>query len=487
MGRLPHLARRHLHRPRGQPPRQVHGRGGERVDLVPAGRRRVDQGAHGGRGPAGRRARPGGHPVPARVGPHAGRPAEDRRGRRAPDAKNASRQWWRTAPPRRRAARARATRAAARPAGNLPEGCAGPTTPIPGQPDGYAPFVGPICSQDGKAAIVTAYLKGDGESDDILDPVDFWRDTVSDPGGGLEVKITGGAGYAADAIKVFEGINGTLLLAAVSLVIFLLIVIYRSPIFFWIPLAAVIFAEMLARSRGLRPLRAGRDDQRPVELDHVGPRARRRHGLRTVDRGQVPRGAARHRGPARGHAGGDDICRAGRVRVGRDRHRGAALPEHREGQRHVRDSGRSERWAWPARPSPCSRCCRRCSRSSAGARSGRSRRTRRNWSAPTDVAQSGIGQRIVEGSSVGALLPVIGAALVAIILLPITVITALLRRFVSLVTGGRVKTPSVVEPVRRRRSSSHTRCGGPSTSTSPTPRTASGSAWATGWRSAPRA
>jgi RND superfamily putative drug exporter len=64
------------------------------------------------------------------------------------------------------------------------------------------------------------------------------------------VKITGGAGYAADAIEVFEGINGTLLLAAVSLVIVLLILIYRSPIFLFIPLAAVIFAELLARSAG---------------------------------------------------------------------------------------------------------------------------------------------------------------------------------------------------------------------------------------------
>ena len=64
------------------------------------------------------------------------------------------------------------------------------------------------------------------------------------------MKITGGAGFSADAIEVFEGINGTLLLAAVSLVIFLLIVIYRSPIFFFIPLAAVIFAETLSRSIG---------------------------------------------------------------------------------------------------------------------------------------------------------------------------------------------------------------------------------------------
>ena len=131
-----------------------------------------------------------------------------------------------------------------------PNGCAGPSTPVPGQPPGYQPFVGPVCSQDGKAAIVTAYIRGNGQGDTILDPVDHWRDLVSDPGGGLEVKITGGAGYSADAIKVFEGINGTLLLAAVSLVIVLLILIYRSPIFLFVPLTAVIFAELLARSLG---------------------------------------------------------------------------------------------------------------------------------------------------------------------------------------------------------------------------------------------
>ncbi len=132
----------------------------------------------------------------------------------------------------------------------LPPNCGTPTTTIPGQPAGYAPFVGPICSQDGKAAIVNAYIKGNGEGERIVDPVKYWRDQISDPGGGLEVKITGGAGFSADAIEVFEGINGTLLLAAVSLVIFLLIVIYRSPMFFLIPLIAVMFAETLSRSVG---------------------------------------------------------------------------------------------------------------------------------------------------------------------------------------------------------------------------------------------
>jgi RND superfamily putative drug exporter len=128
-------------------------------------------------------------------------------------------------------------------------GCGGPTTTVPGQPADYAPFVGPVCSPDGKGATITAYINAEGEGDRILDPVKAWRDDITDSGG-LQAKITGGAGFSADAIEVFEGLNGTLLLAAVSLVIFLLIVIYRSPMFFFIPLAAVLFAETLSRSIG---------------------------------------------------------------------------------------------------------------------------------------------------------------------------------------------------------------------------------------------
>lgn len=129
-------------------------------------------------------------------------------------------------------------------------GCGGPTTEAPGQTADYAPFVGPICSQDGKAAIVTSYIDAEGEAELITDPVQDWRDQVSGERDGLEVKITGGGGFSADAIEVFESLNGTLLLAAVSLVIFLLILIYRSPIFFFIPLISVIFAELLSRSIG---------------------------------------------------------------------------------------------------------------------------------------------------------------------------------------------------------------------------------------------
>ncbi len=113
-----------------------------------------------------------------------------------------------------------------------------------------SPFQRTSLSSDGKAAIVLASITSDGEGTTILDPVNAVRKRVSNPGGGLAVKVTGGAGFSADAIKVFEGINGTLLGAAFLLVLVLLGIIYRSPIFLVIPLLAVGFAEIATRSIG---------------------------------------------------------------------------------------------------------------------------------------------------------------------------------------------------------------------------------------------
>jgi RND superfamily putative drug exporter len=115
------------------------------------------------------------------------------------------------------------------------------------------PFGEPQVSRDGTTALVTNQIRGTGESADIIDPVEDYRDAVSADGkapGGLEVKVAGPAGLSADAIKVFEGINGTLLVSALGLVIFLLIVIYRSPVFWFFPILAVIFAEIATRSFG---------------------------------------------------------------------------------------------------------------------------------------------------------------------------------------------------------------------------------------------
>src|SRR3954451_8959896 len=61
-------------------------------------------------------------------------------------------------------------------------------------------FEKPVFSESRDAALVIAQIKSDGEGDTILDPVEAVRKRMASKGGGLEVKVTGGAGYSADAI-----------------------------------------------------------------------------------------------------------------------------------------------------------------------------------------------------------------------------------------------------------------------------------------------
>jgi len=112
-------------------------------------------------------------------------------------------------------------------------------------------FSGPIVSKDRTTALLVAPVKPNGESDRLTDAVDAVRDQVySGAPAGLDVKVTGPAGFSRDAIKVFAGINSTLLLGTAALVLFLLLIIYRSPIFWIIPMIAVVFAEVTARGVG---------------------------------------------------------------------------------------------------------------------------------------------------------------------------------------------------------------------------------------------
>ena len=83
------------------------------------------------------------------------------------------------------------------------------------------------------------------------------RDRAGGSDGGLQVKVTGAAGYSLDAIKVFGNINGSLLLVAALIVLILLIVIYRSPIFWIIPFFTVLLAEGASRGLGYLLAEAG--------------------------------------------------------------------------------------------------------------------------------------------------------------------------------------------------------------------------------------
>ena len=76
-----------------------------------------------------------------------------------------------------------------------------------------------------------------GEEEILIEAVEDVRELVRmDLPPGLEVEVTGPAGFSADASKAFEGINSTLLLATAGLVFVLLVLIYRSPVFWLIPL-----------------------------------------------------------------------------------------------------------------------------------------------------------------------------------------------------------------------------------------------------------
>jgi RND superfamily putative drug exporter len=108
----------------------------------------------------------------------------------------------------------------------------------------------PVISRDSTTALNVAPLTPTGEGDIVTRDVDRVREAIADAPPGLQVEVTGSAGFAADAIEVFESINGTLLLATGLLVLVLLILIYRSPIFWLIPFFAVVVAEVGSRGLG---------------------------------------------------------------------------------------------------------------------------------------------------------------------------------------------------------------------------------------------
>ena len=115
-----------------------------------------------------------------------------------------------------------------------------------------------VISEDGKAAVVTVPIEAAGDEEVLVGAVEDVRDLVNEGlPAGLQAQVTGPAGFSADATKAFEGINSTLLFATAGLVFVLLVLIYRSPIFWALPLLAVLFAEAVVRGIGTLLAEAG--------------------------------------------------------------------------------------------------------------------------------------------------------------------------------------------------------------------------------------
>lgn len=104
----------------------------------------------------------------------------------------------------------------------------------------------PIPSQDGTAALLPLELDGVSATE-TSDAVAELRDALAEQTpDGITAQVTGPAGIQADLAKVFEGADLTLLLTTASVVAVLLVLTYRSPVLWLVPLAVVGVADRLA-------------------------------------------------------------------------------------------------------------------------------------------------------------------------------------------------------------------------------------------------
>ncbi|MGW6118768.1 MMPL family transporter [Nocardia sp. NPDC055165] len=108
-----------------------------------------------------------------------------------------------------------------------------------------------MLAPDGRAALaqipVSAQLNGFA----LTDRVDELRAAVStDLPDALRVQITGGPAFGADIADSFSGANSLLLIVTAIVVMALLIVTYRSPVLWLVPLTVVGLADRVATSVG---------------------------------------------------------------------------------------------------------------------------------------------------------------------------------------------------------------------------------------------
>ncbi|WP_406301474.1 MMPL family transporter [Streptomyces sp. NBC_00885] len=110
------------------------------------------------------------------------------------------------------------------------------------------PVSEPLVSKDNKAAFLSVPLATSPSDNSVLgDGVDNVKKLTKDGApDGLEVRIAGEAGNIADFIDVYSGMDGALLGAALAVVALLLLVTYRSPVLWLIPLLAVGLASQVA-------------------------------------------------------------------------------------------------------------------------------------------------------------------------------------------------------------------------------------------------
>lgn len=112
---------------------------------------------------------------------------------------------------------------------------------------GGATVVGPFSSDDSIAQAIQVTAPVGGDTDDERAFVDEVRGIVAANGiDGVVTQVTGGAAFGADIAAAFDGADLTLLLVTIGIVAALLILTYRSPILWLVPLVVVGLADQAA-------------------------------------------------------------------------------------------------------------------------------------------------------------------------------------------------------------------------------------------------
>ncbi|MBQ0903384.1 efflux RND transporter permease subunit [Micromonospora sp. U21] len=100
-------------------------------------------------------------------------------------------------------------------------------------------------SPDGTVALVAVPLSTGGGQDEVTETVARLRAALADLPEGLTVEVTGAPAFTADLSSVFEGADVTLLAVTAAVVALLLLITYRSPFLWIVPLVVVAATEQL--------------------------------------------------------------------------------------------------------------------------------------------------------------------------------------------------------------------------------------------------
>lgn len=111
-------------------------------------------------------------------------------------------------------------------------------------------------SDDGTAVLASVLVTADG-AEAVAPVVEDLREALKDAvPGDVRAEVTGPAAIQADLAKVFDGADFRLLIATATVVAILLILTYRSPVLWLIPLFVVGVADQVAAILGTQALNA---------------------------------------------------------------------------------------------------------------------------------------------------------------------------------------------------------------------------------------